>query len=97
MIDRFRHIDARGWVSIASFVLTIIVLAMMVAWPSLRQDEFFKTIATLLIGTGWISGPVAWSFGTTKNSGELAKRNSDLIIEQAKASPPITTQKDITE
>lgn len=91
---RLRCIDARGWTSIASFVLTLVVLAMMVAWPSLRQDEFFKTIATLLVGTGWISGPVAWSFATTKNSGDLASKNADLIIEQAKASPPITQQKE---
>lgn len=86
--------DGRGWVSIASFILVLIVLWMMWIDPNLRHDDFFKTIATLLIGTAWINGPIGWAFQSTKTGGELATRNADLVQKQAEASPPIDKEKE---
>lgn len=89
-IDR---IDARGWVSIASFALVIILLAMMWIDKDLLKDDFFKTIATALIVTAWLNGPVGWAFQATKAGGELADANKDLVRKQAEASPPIVEEK----
>ncbi len=55
--------DARGWIGLGSFVLTILVLLLIWRDPDLRKDEFFKTIATLIIGTGWVNGVLAWRDG----------------------------------
>lgn len=76
--------DARGWISIASFALTLQVLWMMVAFPDLRKDEFFKNIAVLIVGTGWINGALSWAFSATKSGGELAERNAALVEQRAK-------------
>lgn len=77
--------DARGWIGIGSFVLTLVVLAMLALVSELRSDEFFKTIATLIIGTGFINGVVNWGYGATKGGGDLAERNAALVEKQAAA------------
>jgi hypothetical protein len=84
--------DGRGWVAIASFVLVLIVLMMIKLDPTLKQDDFFKTIATLLIGTAWVNGPVAWAFQATKTGGELADRNAAIVEKQANSNPPINKE-----
>jgi hypothetical protein len=82
--------DARGWVMIASFTLVLIILLMIWTVPDLRDDEFFKNLAILIVGTAWINGAVSWAFAATKQGGELADRNASLVEQQAKASPPIS-------
>jgi ABC-type branched-subunit amino acid transport system permease subunit len=86
--------DARGWIMIASFVLVVAVLVMIGTIPTLRSDEFFKTIATLLIGTAWVGGAVSWAFSATKQGGEMADRNQAIVEKQAAASPPISDTKE---
>lgn len=81
--------DGRGWVGIACFLLVLLMLLMMWADRSLLRDDFFKTIATALIITAWLNGPVGWAYQATKSGGELANRNADLVQQQAEASPPI--------
>ncbi len=44
----------RGWYSIALFVQTHVILAMLWFRPDLTKDEFFKSIATAIVITGWI-------------------------------------------
>lgn len=81
--------DGRGWVAVACFVLVLLMLLMMWADRSLLRDDFFKTIATALIITAWLNGPVGWAFQATKSGGELADRNASLVEESARARPPI--------
>lgn len=88
----FRWPDARGWIGIGSFVLTVMVLWMLAVFPDLRADEFFKTICTLIIGTGFINGVVSWAYGATKGGGELADQNAAIVRKQAEASPPISEE-----
>lgn len=75
--------DARGWIGIGGFALTVMVLWMLAAFPELRHDEFFKTIATAIIVTGFINGPLSWAYGATKSGGELADRNAEIVAQKA--------------
>jgi hypothetical protein len=75
--------DARGWVGIGLFFLTCMVLWMLVAFPDLRRDEYFKTLATAIVLTGFINGVVSWAYSATKTGGELAQANADLVAKQA--------------
>jgi len=78
--------DARGWVGLACFVLTLLVLLMMWADRTLLRDDFFKTIATAIILTGWNNGPVGWVFQATKGGSDLADRNASIVEQQATAA-----------
>lgn len=75
----FLGFDARGWIGIGSFILVVMVLWMVAKIPELRHDEFFKVIATALITTAWINGPVGWAYQATKGGGELAEKNATLV------------------
>lgn len=77
------RIDARGWVGIGVYVMAVMVIWMMAVFPELRADEFFKTIATLIIGTAFVNGVVSWAYSATKAGGELADRNASLVERQA--------------
>lgn len=75
--------DARGWIGIGSFALTIVVVAMIVFDRSLLRDDFFKVIATAIILNGWNSGPLAWAYAATKAGGELADNNARIVRRAA--------------
>jgi len=84
--------DARGWIGIGVFALSVMLLTMMYNSAAFRNDEFIQTIATLVIGTGFVGGVVAWAYAATKGGGELADRNASIVEQQAKASPPISSE-----
>jgi hypothetical protein len=75
--------DARGWIGIGSFTLTVATLAMILFDRTLLRDDFFKVIATAIILNGWNSGPLAWAYAATKSGGELADRNASLVERHA--------------
>lgn len=75
--------DARGWIGIALVSLTVMLLWMIKEDPELRKDEFFKTIAVLIIGTGFINGVVSWAYAATKQGGELADKAAEAAIPRA--------------
>lgn len=93
LIDR---IDARGWIGISVFALTVMVLWMVAAFPELRQDEFFKVLATAIVLTGFIQGVVGWAYSATKQGGELADRATAIVekrsAEAAPSPPPADEQ-----
>ena len=70
--------DARGWIGIGIFLLTMAVLALFAFIPDLRKDEFFQTIATLIVGA-YIKDVVGWAYSATKSGSELAAANSRMI------------------
>ncbi len=84
--------DARGWIGIGVFALSVMLLTMMYNSSAFRNDEFIQTIATLVIGTAFVGGVVAWAYAATKGGGELADRNASIIEKQAIASPPISEE-----
>lgn len=74
--------DARGWIGIGVYSLSIMVLWMYAAFPDLRNDDHFKAIMTLIVGTGFVNGVVSWAYAATKGGSELADRNA-AIVEKA--------------
>lgn len=72
--------NGRGLVGLATFSLTIMVLWMVKADESLRQDEFFKVIATAIVLTGFINGVVAFFFSQNQLNAE-ASQNSLVAFE----------------
>lgn len=79
------RIDARGWIGIGVYLLNLIMIGAMVQYPALRNDEFFKTITTLITGA-FIKDVVGWAYQATKGGSELAERNSRMIEDQARSS-----------
>lgn len=78
--------NARDWIGLGTFALTVMILWMIKEDQSLRQDEFFKTIATLIIGTGFINGVVSWGYSATKGGQELADKNAQIVHNTVAAS-----------
>ena len=77
-MNNWKWPDARGWIGIGIFLLTVAVLVLFAAVPVLRKDEFFQTIATLIVGA-YIKDVVGWAYSATKSGGELASANSRII------------------
>jgi hypothetical protein len=82
--------DARGMIGFGVFLLTSQVLLMLWLVPELRTDDFFKTIATLIVGTGFINGVVSWAYSATKGGGEQAE-SSARIAERVAGLVPVVT------
>lgn len=78
--------DARGYIAIASFALCVMVIWIMKEDATVREDEFFQTIATILVANGWMS-VVAWAFQATKSGGELAEKNQQIVDRVANHKP----------
>jgi hypothetical protein len=78
--------DARGVIGIGIYLLVLMVFALMAWNAELRQDEFFKTVSTLIVGA-FIKDVVAWAYSATKGGGELAERNA-AIVEQKTGDKP---------
>lgn len=79
--------DARGWIGIGVFCMSVMLLWMMKD-PALREDEFFQTIATLVIGTGFVGGLVSWAYAATKGGGEQAESTARIAERAAGVLPP---------
>lgn len=84
--------DGRGWIGFSVFVLTVMVLWMVAERKDLREDEFFKVIATAIVLTGFVQGVVGWAYSATKGGGELADANAKIVGEAATASSLIAAQ-----
>jgi hypothetical protein len=77
--------DARGWIGLGCFLLVLVVLAMIAIDKSLLDHDAFLILATAVVITGWVNGPVGWAYQATKSGGELAE-SSARIAEQAATS-----------
>ncbi len=82
--------DARGWIGLGSFTLTVLVLVMVWTDKGIRGDEFFKVLATLIVG-GFVKDVLGWAYQATKSGGELADKNAAIVQEQATASATAAT------
>jgi hypothetical protein len=80
--------DARSLIGIGIFALVIMLLWMMKEDRGLREDEFFQTIATVIVSNG-LMAVVAWAYAATKGGGEQAAKNA--VIAEKLASGIATT------
>lgn len=81
--------STRGWYALGLFAQTFAILVMVVAQPQLRADEFFKTLATAIVITGWIGLAV----GGRDNRADLDRlgKAQDLavnLIEHIRSKDP---------
>ena len=88
-----KPMDARGWIGLGCYSLTIILLVMIWVDRTLLRDDFFKVIATAIILTGWNNGPVGWAYQSTKTGSEAAESSARIAEQAASAAlPPAVPQ-----
>ncbi len=75
--------DARGWIGLGCFIMALIVLTMIYFDRALLESDAFLILATAIIITGWVQGPVGWAYQATKGGGELADANAEIIKQRA--------------
>lgn len=63
--------DARGWLSIAMFMLTIGILLMLKYDATLAKDEFFKVLASAIVVTGLLNNVTGYYFTSSKTNSDL--------------------------
>lgn len=73
--------DVRGWATLAIFVLVFYVVSLIAFVPSVSESELFKTIATLLLGSGAFGLVCAFLWGGSKASNSAV----DTVNEMAKS------------
>lgn len=83
-----KPMDARGWIGLGCYSLTLILLAMLWGDRTLLRDDFFKVIATAIILTGWNNGPVGWAYQSTKTGSEAAESSARIAEQAASAALP---------
>lgn len=76
--------DARGWCLIGMFALVFYVLTLMALFPGLREDELFKTLATLLLGSGAFGLAMSYVFGGSKASTAASDMVNEVVKSKAK-------------
>lgn len=81
----------RGWYALALFVQTCVILWMVAEYPALGGDEFFKSIATAIVVTGWVGFAVAGrdNRADLERLGE-AQSIAKGLVDQMRAAPPIS-------
>lgn len=82
--------DQRGWYAAALFVQTCAILTMIAFFPALSTDEFFKSIATAIVVTGWVGFAVAGRDNRLDREqvGQALKIAQDQAAQLTRGSPP---------
>ncbi len=78
--------DGRAWIGLGCWMLVIIVLGMILFDRSLLDSDAFLILATAIVITGWVNGPVGWAYQATKGGGEAAESSARIAEEAASAA-----------
>lgn len=81
--------DQRGWYAVALFVQTCAILALLALAPQLSTNEFFKSIATAIVVTGWVGFAVAGR--DNRMDREQVAQAQDLakqVLQHVQSNPP---------
>ena len=60
---------------------------MIMVKPSLLENDAFLILATAIVVTGWVNGPVGWAYQATKGGGEAAESSARIAEAAAGLSP----------
>jgi hypothetical protein len=82
--------DARGWIGVGCFALAVFVLSMACLDKSLLDNNAFLVLATAIVITGWVNGPVGWAYQATKGGGEAAESSARIAEQAATAALPLS-------
>ena len=86
--------DARGWIGLGCFILAVFVLVLAASDKTLLDNNAFLVLATAIIITGWVNGPVGWAYQATKSGGEAAESSARIAEAAANAALPVTVSGD---
>jgi hypothetical protein len=75
--------DARGMIAVGLFALVFYIISLLAFVPTIAANELFKTIATLIVGTAFVSGVVTFYFGSSKNSSDKDQTISKQLDKDA--------------
>ncbi len=87
--------DARGYIAVGCFLLVLTVLGIVVFDKTLLESDAFLILATAIIITGWVNGPVGWAYQATKGGGEAADSNARVVERMAEHSSPDGQTQDV--
>lgn len=76
--------DIRAWSTAAMFGVVVFILSLIAEHPELQDNELFKTLATLLVGTGGFGLVCAFLWGGSKATTAAI----DTVNDMAKRPPP---------
>ena len=77
--------DQRGWYALALFIQTCAILIMLPCVPGLAANEFFKTLATAIVVTGWVGFAVAGRDNRLdREQVGQAQRLAQSVLDQAR-------------
>lgn len=79
--------DSRGWIALGCYSLVVAVLGMILFAPTLLESDAFLILATALVITGWVNGPVGWAYQATKGGGEAAESSARIAEKVAGVEP----------
>jgi hypothetical protein len=82
--------DTRNWATLGMFLLVFYVVTLIAFLPAVSESELFKTVATLILGSGAFGLVCAFLWGGSKaTTGAI-----DTVNEMARANapPPGTAQ-----
>lgn len=90
-LPHFHMPDARGWIGLGCYTLTLLVFAMIAFDKALLQEDAFLILATAIVITGWNGGPVGWAYQATKGGQEQAESSARIAESVAGVNPVHTT------
>ncbi len=62
--------DTRGMIVAGLFALVFYIITLLAFVPTLKDNQLFQTIATLIVGTAFVGGAVAFYFSSNKSSAD---------------------------
>lgn len=80
--------DARGWIAVGCYSLVLVVLFMISVDNDLLNNDAFLILATAIVITGWVQGPVGWAYQATKGGGDAAESHARIAEQAASAVLP---------
>lgn len=96
--------DTRGWTTIGLFVLVFYIFHLMHVDPKLAATDLFKTVATLICGSGGLGLLFSFVWGGTKSSAgavealtEMGRTNAATTAGQPTVNVPSATSVNIDQ